>query len=213
VRNNDLISHKYYSSWIFRAVLQLTKPYRIYHRKLIAQEFGSLLIQNRLKGFSQRTSLDVGGPSAALNYLINNENYRIIAINIDMYQPSGISFDYEFVIGSGTHLPFRNGSITYVFCDEVIEHISNNKKGLAREIMRVGQGFFLATPNRHFFLEPHTFIPFLQYLPKNIRKLIFPWMRDVELLSFRELQALFPHRVIKGIGPRAPLAETLICFG
>jgi hypothetical protein len=209
-----LISHKYYSSWIFRAVLQLAKPYRIYHRKLIAQEFGSLLIQIRLKGFSQRTILDVGGPSAALNYLINNENYRIISLNIDMYQPSEISFDYEFVIGSGTHLPFRNGSIEYVFCDEVIEHVSGiGRKRLAREITRVGKKFFLATPNRHFFLEPHTFIPFLQYLPKNIRKLIFPWMRDVELLSFRELQALFPHRVIKGIGPRAPVAETLICFG
>ena len=89
---------------------------------------------------------------------------------------------------------------------------------MAREIQRVGKAYFVQTPNRGFFLEPHFFIPFVHWLPRNTR----PWVvthfglqvgaaglrrrrpspellaeaAEIRLLSRRELRACFPGAAI-----------------
>ena len=37
----------------------------------------------------------------------------------------------------------------------------------ANEIRRVGKSYYVQTPNRHFFLEPHVLTPFFHFFPKR----------------------------------------------
>jgi hypothetical protein len=67
----------------------------------------------------------------------------------------------------------------------------------------------VATPNRNFPVDPHTLLPFYQFLsPKLQRKVcrFSPgYMKEyepIDLLSARDLQALFPGAVIRKMGMR-----------
>lgn len=62
--------------------------------------------------------------------------------------------------------------------------------------MRVGKRYFVQAPNKHFPIEPHYFIPFLQYLPvgiqKFVTKLLFGESEDIHLPTKKQLKLLFP---------------------
>ena len=89
-----------------------------------------------------------------------------------------------------------------VHCNSVIEHILSveHRARLAREIRRVGCNWFVQTPNRYFLVEPHTYVPFGQYLPRPLLHAFVRYARGIrgddllqwELLDRRELRALFP---------------------
>jgi hypothetical protein len=94
----------------------------------------------------------------------------------------------------------------------VIEHVggAGRQQLFASEIRRVARrGYFVATPNRNFPVDPHTLLPFYQFLsPKLQRKVcrFSPgYMKEyepIDLLSARDLQALFPGAVIRKMGMR-----------
>lgn len=104
-----------------------------------------------------------------------------------------------------------------VFSNAVIEHVGNFKDQMkmAEEIQRVGQRYFLQTPNLYFPLEPHFLIPFFQFFPLWLRVFLIRnfdmgWRekvsdiaaaekeaRSVRLLTRNELKRLFPNAVIK----------------
>ena len=115
---------------------------------------------------------------------------------------------------------FGDAEFDVVYSNSVIEHVGNlsAQLAMAREIQRVGKAYFIQTPNRGFFLEPHFFIPFVHWLPRNTR----PWVvthfglqvgaaglrrrrpspellaeaAEIRLLSRRELRACFPGAAI-----------------
>ncbi len=95
-------------------------------------------------------------------------------------------------------LPFPDQSFDVVHCNSVIEHVlvPEHRARLASEIQRVGRSWFIQTPNRNFFLEPHTRLPFAQYLPRALlRYMRRVWGRDAlgwRLLDRREMLSLFP---------------------
>ena len=84
----------------------------------------------------------------------------------------------------------------------------------AREVARVGRAYWVQTPNRWFPVEQHLLTPLVHWLPKAwqgaiVRRgtvwsaltrptpdrrefYIEHFLRDVRLLSFREVRALFP---------------------
>lgn len=85
-------------------------------------------------------------------------------------------------------LPFATGSFDAVWCNSVIEHVTLSRaelattrdaefqrradahqRGFAAEIARVGRGYFVQTPHRHFPIEAHSWLPLMQYLPQERR--------------------------------------------
>jgi ubiquinone/menaquinone biosynthesis C-methylase UbiE len=100
-------------------------------------------------------------------------------------------------------LPFADGFFDIVHCNSVIEHvvIPEHRFRLASEIRRVGKRWFVQTPNRHFPLEPHTRMPFAQWLPQSWLRSWLPYMGRIwgytddlgwRLLDSHELMELFP---------------------
>jgi ubiquinone/menaquinone biosynthesis C-methylase UbiE len=98
-------------------------------------------------------------------------------------------------------VPFSDGYFDIVHCNSVIEHvvIAAHRRRLASEIRRVGRNWFIQTPNRDFFLEPHTFLPLAQFLPWSWLRLVMRCLghagdgsREWRLLDRRELLSLFP---------------------
>jgi len=121
-----------------------------------------------------------------------------------------------WVAGDGRRLPFCDGAFDVVFSNSVIEHVgdSASQADFAREVARVGRGFWVQTPNRWFPVEQHLLTPFLHWLPGNWQRAIAPrfsiwsltarvtpdrrqfyiehYLSDVRLLGAREVQTLFP---------------------
>ena len=109
----------------------------------------------------------------------------------------------HFVVADAVALPFKTNSIDIVFSNSVIEHVGNQNK-LAGEIRRVyKKAYFVQTPNKDFPIDPHYLIPFIQYFPSNIAKIIFNkqsifrWYslqeyEKVYYLSANQLKEMFP---------------------
>lgn len=109
----------------------------------------------------------------------------------------------------GCHLPLADESVDYVWSNAVIEHVGGieRQQAFVLEALRVASaGVFITTPYRWSPIESHTNLPFIHWLPKSLRDVVFrvlgfPWMREVFLLSKDEFKGLFPSgtavRVIK----------------
>jgi hypothetical protein len=157
--------------------------------------------------------LDVGGTPA--NWLLTEVRPRVTLLNMPRGQEHAQA-GFTFVSGDGCQLPFRDQSFEIVFSNSVIEHVgsSQQQRRFADEIRRVGQGYWVQTPNRYFPLEPHLLTPFVHWLPRNLQRAwvtkwtVWDWiehpshdrreyyihhfLEDIRLLSASELAALFP---------------------
>ena len=122
----------------------------------------------------------------------------------------------QWVAGDGRSLPFRDSAFDVVFSNSVIEHVGDaaSQQRFASEVARVGRTYWVQTPNRWFPVEQHLLTPFVHWLPKRwqaavVRRFtvwsaltrptpdrrdfyIEHFLRDIRLLSGRQVQALFP---------------------
>lgn len=123
-------------------------------------------------------------------------------------------------------LPFEDKSFDIVYCSSVIEHVTGSKSDVwnlvssrefncraaraqsafAREISRIGIGYFVQTPNRWFPVESHTWLPLMGVVPRPVlisamRVANRTWVKksipDFRLLNVSEMQKLFPDARIK----------------
>ena len=81
-------------------------------------------------------------------------------------------------------LPFPDKSFDLVFSNAVIEHVGSfdDQRRMADEIRRVGERWFVTTPNRWFPFEFHTRMPFYGWLPAG-------WMqRAARLCSYNHVR-------------------------
>ena len=115
--------------------------------------------------------LDVGaGEGSALERF--NRTNPITAVDLrtdarDWLASENVSVQYA----DGTQLPFPDGSFPVVFSNSVIEHVPKTlQQAFADEIRRVGERYFVQTPNRYFPIEPHYQMPFVQFLPEKTLK-------------------------------------------
>jgi Methyltransferase domain len=157
--------------------------------------------------------LDVGG--TPFNWSLLGVQPRVTIVNMPRAREA---FDTQFqsVFADGRALPFRDRSFDIVFSNSVIEHVGDaeSQRHFASEIARVGQSYWVQTPNRWFPVEPHLLTPFLHFLPAALQRrvarkftvwalierptpdrrefYIEHYLRDIRLLDAADLRRLFP---------------------
>jgi 2-polyprenyl-3-methyl-5-hydroxy-6-metoxy-1,4-benzoquinol methylase len=156
--------------------------------------------------------LDVGGTQSFWQSasFTSPGDVNMTLLNVSKEQTSLPNF--TSVVGDARRMEFEEQSFDVVFSNSVIEHVGtyDDQASMAREIRRVGKRYFVQTPNKYFPIEPHFVFPAFQFLPLGLRIWLLRHMtlgsykkvsdyetaksqvENVQLLSRRELQALFP---------------------
>ena len=115
---------------------------------------------------------------------------------------------------AAAELPFADGEFELVYCSSVIEHVPPARRvAFAREIRRVGRGWFVQTPAWSFPIEPHALLPFAHWLPVGLRR---PYWRfgaagqweEISLLRRIEVEALFGPALAERVGA---LTKSWVC--
>jgi SAM-dependent methyltransferase len=147
--------------------------------------------------------LDVGAGAGGALERFNREN-PIVALDLAPEQSHWLDGpNVTIAVGDGTRLPYGDAEFPVVFSSSTIEHVpAELQDAFAAEIARVGQRYFVQTPNRYFPIEPHYQFPFFQFLPERVqralnRRFTLGWRQrghwePVRLLSARQLRMLFP---------------------
>lgn len=132
--------------------------------------------------------------------------------------------DYVVIPRDGG-LPFSDGAFDAVWCNSVIEHVTlpraelatardaefrrradAHQRAFATEVARVGRAYFVQTPHRHFPIEAHSWLPFTQYLPQELRwrasralrrVWVKQWKADFLLYDAKRFQSHFPGATIE----------------
>lgn len=157
--------------------------------------------------------LDVGGTDTFWKTmeLAERDDLQFTVLNIFPAEQPDERF--HWIVGDARDLSqFGDGEFDLVFSNSVIEHVGGftDQQRMADEIRRVGQRYFVQTPNRYFPIEPHFLFPGFQFLPERTKVFLlkrfqlgwFPkaksdeeaiaFAREIQLLNRREFAALFP---------------------
>ncbi len=159
--------------------------------------------------------LDVGGRSTTWERAGFTQYDRSqVQITILNTEPASSRYPHiQTVCGDARSMPqYSDQSFDIVFSNSVIEHVGDfaDQTRMAEEIRRVGQRYFLQTPNRFFPVEPHFLFPLFQFFPLWFKMLLIrnfnlgwrPQTSDptaarelalsVQLLGKHQLMRLFP---------------------
>jgi ubiquinone/menaquinone biosynthesis C-methylase UbiE len=189
-------------------ILKLLAPI---HRKFRSQKCD--LFFDTLKPRPGDSLLDVGGGTGILGEFGRIYRYFTVVqvVNLDPQAIEEKGLEHvKCEVADGCSLPFPDHSFDWVFSNAVIEHVGGayRQQRFAEEIRRVARkGYFVATPDRYFPIDPHTLLPFYQFLsPKWQRRVcVFSpgYLRHyapIDLLSVGALHALFPEATVRKIG-------------
>lgn len=179
------------------------RPFQRYFRTKRMRQFRQLF------GLTAETRiLDIGGYE--FNWMLLDFSPHVTLLNLAV--PRERENNFTWVVGDGRHLPFKDGAFELVYSNSVIEHLAGieNQRLFAAECRRVGQNYYVQTPNKWFFMEPHLITPFVHWLPCKIQILflrnftVWGWitrptrqycesfMKELCLLDEREMKKLFP---------------------
>ena len=146
--------------------------------------------------------LDLGGGLGRFFAGVHPRPREVVLVDVNLAvarQASELVPGLRVVVADGLRLPFADGSIGLTVCNSVIEHVEDPER-LAREIERVSRAYFVQTPDRHFFLETHSFvpIPFYRWIPTRHRARVcrlfganFEYVESVRYLDEAVLRRLF----------------------
>ena len=181
--------------------------------------FGSRFRARRMEAFAQTlqpsddsTILDIGGYPGTWSHFPRKPS--IVTLNlhgVDFVQTADFP-PIQTAIGDGCRLGYADASFDIVFSNSVIEHLSSfeRQKAFANEARRVGRSLWIQTPAKEFFFEPHLLTPFIHFLPVSFQRRLIrrfttwgivtrpspaeveSFLEEVRLLSFAEIQQLFP---------------------
>jgi hypothetical protein len=180
-------------------------------RKKRFQVFERLINQNFPENQEIKV-LDVGGASYFWKDkdLVKSGRLQITLLNL---QPEyELPYGIKSVVGDATDLSqFEDKHFDLVFSNSVIEHLYTweNQQKMAQECKRVCKKYYIQTPNKHFFIEAHYVIPFVQYIPKKLTYSILTktklsrmrkwepkdatqYLNEIRLINNKEMEKLFP---------------------
>lgn len=158
--------------------------------------------------------LDVGGEIQFWRNMHFAQEPDVTFTLINRAEKTRESFpQFTSVEGDARHMPqYADKSFDIVFSNSVIEHVGTlaDQTQMAQEIQRIGQRYFIQTPNRYFPIEPHFLFPLFQFLPLSMRVFLVSHfalgahskrldtagalqrVSEIRLLSLRELRTMFP---------------------
>ena len=129
-------------------------------------------------------------------------------VEVTCYSPEeieGIKSVFPFVkILKGSfqekHLPVKDQSYDWSMSSAVLEHVGSQEDQIEfiKEQARVANGVFLTTPNRYHWLEFHTKIPLIHWLPRKIHRIFLRLLglkfwaeeKNLRLVGKRELSRI-----------------------
>jgi SAM-dependent methyltransferase len=122
------------------------------------------------------------------------------------------------IVFDGCALPFADKSFDIVYSNAVLEHLPrpDDVVRFASEVQRVGQGWFITTPNFWYPIEPHYHLPLVQLLPQEGQRNLVTRLGKtpydhLRLLRKSDLRELFPTSTV--LGCRVTFyPETLIAY-
>jgi hypothetical protein len=147
--------------------------------------------------------IDVGAGNGGGLERFNREN-PIVAVDLQGERTGWLDqLNVTVEKGDGTQLRFADREFPVAYSNSVIEHIPKTlQRAFADEVSRVGERYFVQTPNRWFPIEPHYQVPFFHFLPERIRRALNKrftlgfqprgYWEEITLLSARDLKRLFP---------------------
>ena len=139
------------------------------------QSLAAILRRKRFSLFLQLLSsltrpisiLDVGGTQQFWEVMgfAQEEGVNVTLLNI-YEKPTSLS-NFESVRGDARAMHFGKDTFDVVFSNSVIEHVGglSDQLRMAGEVQRVSKRYFVQTPNKYLFVEPHFVFPFFQFLP------------------------------------------------
>jgi hypothetical protein len=177
--------------------------------------------------------LDVGGTEEFWNQAVDDGLPKIDVTLLNLKKVEITRQGFRSVVGDARSLSeFADGEYDVVFSNSVIEHLGSldGQAAMASECQRVGQHYFIQTPNRYFPIEPHFLFPFFQFLPRQarvrlVRRFDLGWMGrhpdpvqaaavvdEIRLMTRRELERLFPGGMV-WTERFAGMAKSFVVYG
>jgi hypothetical protein len=174
------------------------------------RQSNSLAVQYRRKRFAFFRSLlsrlphpvsilDIGGTESYWNVMgVGAEDgIHITLLNLTASDVKGPHL--TSIAGDARRLEMEDNCFDVAFSNSVIEHVGgpDDQRRMAVEVRRVGQRYFVQTPNRYFPLEPHFLFPFYQFMPVSVRILL---LQNFDLGWFKkERDAAKAREIVEGI--------------
>jgi ubiquinone/menaquinone biosynthesis C-methylase UbiE len=164
-------------------------------------------------GTSRSTLLDLGG-GTGIDYEfvpLYRAFDKVTVVNL-MPAPSDLKSlpNVTYEVADGCCLPYESKSFDWVFSNAVLEHVGSaeRQRQFADEIRRVAKyGYFVTTPNKRFPIEPHSLLPFYQYLSESWQRRVVhlsPYYlknyEEIRLLCAGQVRELFPEAQVRSIG-------------
>jgi methyltransferase family protein len=182
---------------------QLYRPFQQYFRRRRMDVFCELFSVRR-----DTRVLDVGG--SELNWSFTAAEPQVTLLNL-----GGEEWErgrFRRVKGDATKLSFDDASFDIAYSNSVIEHVGDRQqqRRFADAIRRVAPRYYVQTPNKWFFVEPHLLTVGLHWLPRPLarrvvrRGSVWGWVErpsqagvddmidSINMLDRDAMQELFP---------------------
>ena len=164
-----------------------------------------------MKPLNRERILDVGGDHWFWSVAAECKSH-VTCLNLYIPQVVYDTKQFSYVQGDGRQLPYSDKEYNIVFSNSTIEHVGtfDDQYKFASEIRRTGKRYWVQTPNKRFFMEPHLITPFIHYLPRRLQKKIIRhftvwglvtkpskeqinnFLASIRLLTREEMKRLFP---------------------
>ena len=180
--------------------------YRVFQHYFSPRRMTQFVDMFRVK--NNTSIIDVGGNTLNWSYILVQP--KVLVGNIATEDRDEGQFSFRKI--DGTKLPFGDESFDIAYSNSVIEHVGNWDKQVkfADEVRRVAKYYYVQTPNRWFFIEPHFITPFIHLLPRPLFRRLLPFfsmwywvqrptpqevtdiMGEIKLLDKAQMRELFP---------------------
>jgi SAM-dependent methyltransferase len=203
-----------------RLQMMLMKMKHAYSRRARMRRAG--IFRRLFPNAMDQSILDLGGGDGThiASVVPGHKNVTIAEIDRRKLAHAETRFGHKGrVLSESPRLPFEDGEFDIIFCSSVIEHVTGSKdevgnirstavfeaqaavhqRKFAEEVRRIGRGYFVQTPYKHFPIESHTMAPGpVVLLPRSVQLELWKWwpfynhVPDFNLLTVRDMQRCFP---------------------